>query len=929
MPASTVLDLFNGADNDALTTHTPDLADLSWTTHASWGNACTIYGNRARQAQYESVAYLSLAVPSRASEAWGVEAPVYYAAAQTGAYGGVWAGVTGAKTGYVVYWYGGYWELYKYVAGVGSSLGTWTGSFSVGDTKTVRMRFTSTQVIVSIDGTDRITATDSSITPTRLGVYGARGGIDTDKGFFLSDISVVGRAYLRPATETNAAVALVAAQVSRDKYAQVTAKITGLGGTPTVERGPDGSTWSDVSSAGYISRTGSGPHTVVDKRPHYGSGSVAYDSTIYYRFSYGGTSMVVSTAASVDADAVIQAQLEAARTYRNGLGTDYVPTSSELQPGQWLMTDAYGFWKYTDAGWSNASDHLTHCQDQWDYIKSLAQTGGPASGILCLDGVTTVVETDAHFRPIMHTLECVRLLRRTGDATAETLADDMVATCNTWAKNGIDKLPQSSKTYAGWDANAQTAWAGTTAYAVGALVRPTTGNGRSYRCYTAGTSSGSEPTWPTTAGGTVTDGSVTWKETTRTHDRFAHLYTVSFTISPSSWALLPNKEVATAAALALLMIEPDATDFYIGGSYRTTAQSIIDAALDTVCSCFSLSDGALPYSDGTSGIDTTHDTLYGAFCSSTIATIQHIGLTADWQVGPMLNKTLDWLESGTYATEPLTAEHRSGLGAGITPGGDVALRFAAYSILDRVNPLDRIIYAACFNDPASDYPTEYTANGGGTAYASGASLMDIFDGITLDESIISQQFVTLTPTTETDAAVTLTHARGLTLTAAVETDTAVALEVNQPQSITLIPALETDSAVALSFASGSQYVGITPATEGDAAVALSYGFAVPQEVTLTPATESDAAVTLRITRSGSFAMNMQMAPGTVVGAYLRHEWIGSEVPVRGTGSYPGVAVTTATVDDYGEVEFTGLDVGSYIAWAEDYPLRRRFFVMTG
>ena len=40
-------------------------------------------------------------------------------------------------------------------------------------------------------------------------------------------------------------------------------------------------------------------------------------------------------------------------------------------------------------------------------------------------------------------------------------------------------------------------------------------------------------------------------------------------------------------------------------------------------------------------------------------------------------------------------------------------------------------------------------------------------------------------------------------------------------------------------------------------------------------------------------------------------------------------MTTATVDAYGEVEFTGLDVGSYIAWAEDYPLRRRFFVVTG
>jgi len=74
-------------------------------------------------------------------------------------------------------------------------------------------------------------------------------------------------------------------------------------------------------------------------------------------------------------------------------------------------------------------------------------------------------------------------------------------------------------------------------------------------------------------------------------------------------------------------------------------------------------------------------------------------------------------------------------------------------------------------------------------------------------------------------------------------------------------------------------------------------------------------------------MNMRMPPGTVVGAYLRHQWRGSEVPVRGAGSYPGPVVEEATVDAYGEVEFS-LSRGSYIAWAEDFPLRRRFFVVT-
>mgnify|MGYP001477423492 CR=1 FL=1 len=54
----------------------------------------------------------------------------------------------------------------------------------------------------------------------------------------------------------------------------------------------------------------------------------------------------------------------------------------------------------------------------------------------------------------------------------------------------------------------------TTATATGTVVAPATWNGRMYMAIqtTTQNTGGAEPTWPTTDGGTVTDGSVTWQE---------------------------------------------------------------------------------------------------------------------------------------------------------------------------------------------------------------------------------------------------------------------------------------------------------------------------------------------------------------------------------------------------------------------------------
>lgn len=55
-------------------------------------------------------------------------------------------------------------------------------------------------------------------------------------------------------------------------------------------------------------------------------------------------------------------------------------------------------------------------------------------------------------------------------------------------------------------------WVASTAYSVGQYIEPVAPNGLKYKCIDAGTSSGTEPVWPTTGiGSTVVDGGAVWE----------------------------------------------------------------------------------------------------------------------------------------------------------------------------------------------------------------------------------------------------------------------------------------------------------------------------------------------------------------------------------------------------------------------------------
>ena len=80
---------------------------------------------------------------------------------------------------------------------------------------------------------------------------------------------------------------------------------------------------------------------------------------------------------------------------------------------------------------------------------------------------------------------------------------------NTTAPVAITRISSSQFSYT-ITATTQIATGTATIQRQGATVTPITKNGRKYICTTAGTSGATEPTWPTTIGNTVTDGTAVW-----------------------------------------------------------------------------------------------------------------------------------------------------------------------------------------------------------------------------------------------------------------------------------------------------------------------------------------------------------------------------------------------------------------------------------
>jgi hypothetical protein len=551
-----------------------------------------------------------------------------------------------------------------------------------------------------------------------------------------------------------------------------------------VERSADaGASWSVVTDHCTITSPldGSGHHKILDRRPQYAPQAASYGGQVRYRVTpklgaaVGDPVTTGDVVAQTDKPAVRAQHFANVRTNFDAQPLGYVESSTTGTVYVGEIVNALA-WAYSLEG--NPAD-LGRISSELYYIQT---TLCNADNLLQFPGLNDLIYIDHHGRTALQLALASRQLQKAGETTVSNAllaqADLMAKAIFQKLNNGS---PEVTERRVGWQPGAYAAranstavslgairtaspdngytyrcmQAGTTAaaqptmpttdlatvvdgtvvwrcepalipvqrdttYAVGQIIRPSTANGRTYRCTTAGhTHATTEPTYTAADGATVTDGTAVFTETSVTATFLYHEFQPT---APYSWTsnsiIDTNQQSEQAALFAALLTDPRSTTFYPAGTYRTRAQAVVDG-ISAITTTLQGSGGRVAIGDPNL-LGSTHaasfDTLYGSYTCLTWAAIKRLQGDRHPQMSTFLNAALDWMENG-YSNE--TAPPLPGGIPGVhytnywTVGGpyELSYREAGAALLGRAVSTSEIPYSGAFWDETTGRWGVYTPLG--------------------------------------------------------------------------------------------------------------------------------------------------------------------------------------------------------------------------
>ena len=265
-----VSDTFTDSDGTSVTSHTGETG-ATWTNHPSYTNGAKIQNNRAHGNNDYRVLYAS---GSPASADYDVEAVVRKVTGLNHA-GVVGRCSTSTNTYYAAVWEnaGPWWRLYKLVSGTSTSLGTYSDNPAEGTDRTVKLQMRGTSIKVFVDGTERISVTDSAISDAgRAGIRLLYGTATT--GYHVDSITATDAV-----TTVTGAAALSGTGALDTTGTRTTLAGAALSGTGALDAGGTRTTFGAATLSGTGTLATTGTRTTLGAAALSGSGTLVGEGT--------------------------------------------------------------------------------------------------------------------------------------------------------------------------------------------------------------------------------------------------------------------------------------------------------------------------------------------------------------------------------------------------------------------------------------------------------------------------------------------------------------------------------------------------------------------------------------------------------------------------------------------------------------------------